>query len=265
MPMLKGFTTYSSAPILSPSNMFFSSFNAVSRMIGMCDVSISFLIAAQVRLTHFRHHDVGDDKFSLYSLRWWVLLYRCCTSVWCTYPRAYVPNSYAVHHYLRQSANAVGFHYALFRFFVNVRRAAGTVDSLFVLYDLAGFCCQMRFTELFIVLGTLLWWSIRCSILLRWIFPLWRCTVSIPAWDQYRYLSLSNWWHCFPRKCILKKLLLFICRDADTCILYFNTPSIVIFADKYMYTTTFGVYFKAFEMIFLISNPFSLCRTIRSR
>ena len=46
MPMLKGFTTYSSAPILSPSNMFFSSFNAVSRMIGMCDVSMSFLIAA---------------------------------------------------------------------------------------------------------------------------------------------------------------------------------------------------------------------------
>ena len=46
IPILKGFTTYSSAPILSPSNMFFSSFNAVSRMIGMCDVSISFLIAA---------------------------------------------------------------------------------------------------------------------------------------------------------------------------------------------------------------------------
>ena len=45
IPILKGFTTYSSAPIFNPSRMFFSSFSAVSRMIGICEVSISFLIA----------------------------------------------------------------------------------------------------------------------------------------------------------------------------------------------------------------------------
>jgi len=34
------------APIFSPSRIFFSSFSAVSRMMGMCEVSISFLMAA---------------------------------------------------------------------------------------------------------------------------------------------------------------------------------------------------------------------------
>ena len=46
IPMLNGFTIYSSAPIFSPSRIFFSSFSAVSRMMGMCEVSISFLMAA---------------------------------------------------------------------------------------------------------------------------------------------------------------------------------------------------------------------------
>lgn len=45
MFMLKGFTIYSSAPIWSPSRMFFSSPSAVSSTTGMWDVSISFLMA----------------------------------------------------------------------------------------------------------------------------------------------------------------------------------------------------------------------------
>ncbi len=42
IPMLNGFTTYSSAPVCSPSMMFLSVLRAVSRITGMCEVSMSF-------------------------------------------------------------------------------------------------------------------------------------------------------------------------------------------------------------------------------
>ena len=42
IPMLNGFTMYSSAPVCSPSMMFLSVLRAVSRIIGMWKVAISF-------------------------------------------------------------------------------------------------------------------------------------------------------------------------------------------------------------------------------
>ena len=40
--MLNGFTMYSSAPLCRPSMIWRSLSSAVSRMMGMCDVSTSF-------------------------------------------------------------------------------------------------------------------------------------------------------------------------------------------------------------------------------
>ena len=46
IPILNGLTIYSSAPIWRPDNMSFSLLRAVSRITGICDVSILFLIAS---------------------------------------------------------------------------------------------------------------------------------------------------------------------------------------------------------------------------
>ena len=68
IPILKGFTTYSSAPVFRPSRIFFSALSAVNKIIGIWEVSISFENRTQFVTLHFGHHDIRDDQFRFIAL-----------------------------------------------------------------------------------------------------------------------------------------------------------------------------------------------------